>query len=40
MVYFLNGVAMTAEEALKQGKISMDLLDKYEIEYFKKEKTK
>lgn len=38
MVYFPNGVAMTAEEALKQGKISMDLLDKYEIEYFKKEK--
>lgn len=38
MVYFPNGVAMTAEEALKQGKISIDLLDKYEIEYFKKEK--
>ena len=38
MVYFPNGVAMTAEEALKQGKISMDLLDKYEVEYFKKEK--
>ena len=38
MVYFPNGVAMTAEEALKQEKISMDLLDKYEIEYFKKEK--
>ena len=38
MVYFPNGVAMTAEEALKQGKISMDLLDKYEIEYLKKEK--
>ena len=38
LVYFPNGVAMTAEEALKQGKISMDLLDKYEIEYFKKEK--
>ena len=38
MVYFPNGVAMTAEEALKQGKISLDLLDKYEIEYFKKEK--
>lgn len=35
MVYFPNGVAMTAEEALKQGKISMDLLDKYEIEYFR-----
>ena len=38
MVYFPNGVAMTAEEALNQGKISMDLLDKYEIEYFKKNK--
>ena len=38
MVYFPNGVAMTAEDALKQGKISMDLLDKYEIKYFKKEK--
>lgn len=37
-VYFKNGEIMTAEEALKQGKISMDLLDKYEIEYFKKEK--
>ena len=37
-VYFRNGDIMTAEEALKQGKISMDLLDKYEIEYFKKEK--
>lgn len=37
-VYFKNGDIMTAEEALKQGKISMDLLDKYEIEYFKKEK--
>ena len=37
-VYFKNGDIMTAEEALKQGKISMDLLDKYEIEYFNKEK--
>lgn len=37
-VYFKNGDIMTAEEALKQGKISMDLLDKYEIEYLKKEK--
>ena len=37
-VYFKNGDIMTAEEALKQEKISMDLLDKYEIEYFKKEK--
>ena len=38
MVYFLNGVTMTAEDALKQGKITMDLLDKYEIEYSKREK--
>lgn len=37
-VYFKNGDIITAEETLKQGKISMDLLDKYEIEYFKKEK--
>jgi len=29
---------MTAEDALKQGKITMDLLDKYEIEYSKREK--
>ncbi len=29
---------MTVEEALKQGKITMDLLDKYEVEYIKKEK--
>lgn len=36
-VYFKNGDIMTAEEALKQGKITMELLDKYEIEYIKKE---
>ena len=29
---------MTVEEALKEGKITMDLLDKYEVEYIKKEK--
>ena len=29
---------MTAEDALKQGKITMDLLDKYGVEYFKKNK--
>lgn len=29
---------MTAEDALKQGKITMDLLDKYAVEYIKKEK--
>ena len=37
-VWFKNGENMTAEEALKQGKISMELLDKYEVEYIKKEK--
>lgn len=37
-VYFKNGDMMTAEEALKQGKITIDLLDKYEFEYIKKEK--
>lgn len=37
-VWFKNGDIMTAEEALKQGKITMDLLDKYEIEYIKREK--
>lgn len=29
---------MTAEDALKQGKIKIELLDKYEVEYIKKEK--
>lgn len=40
IVYFRddNYTMMTAEEALKQGKITMDLLDKYEIEYIKKSK--
>ena len=38
-VYFKNGEnMMTAEEALKEGKITLDLLDKYEVEYIKKEK--
>ena len=37
-VWFKNGDNMTAEEALKQGKIGIDLLDKYEVEYIKKEK--
>lgn len=37
-VWFKNGENMTAEEALIQGKISMELLDKYEVEYIKKEK--
>lgn len=38
-VYFENGTFMTAEEALKQGKITIDLLDKYEVEYIKKNKS-
>lgn len=29
---------MTVEEALKQGQITMSLLDKYEVEYIKKKK--
>ena len=37
-VWFKNGENMTAEEALKQGKITIDLLDKYEVEYIKKKK--
>ena len=38
-VFFKNGESiMTAEEALKEGKITLDLLDKYEVEYIKKEK--
>lgn len=37
-VYFYNGEMMTAEEALKQGKIKIDILDKYGIEYIVKEK--
>ena len=30
---------MTAEEALKSNLISIELLDKYGVEYIKKEKT-
>ena len=37
-VYFKNGENMTVEEALKQGKITMNLLDEYGVEYLKKEK--
>ena len=37
-VYFKDGDYMTVEQALKEGKITMDLLDKYGIEYIKKEK--
>lgn len=31
---------MTVEEALNQGKITIDLLDKYGVEYIKKDKNK
>lgn len=39
-VYFTDGgyMDMTAEEALKEGKITLELLDKYGVEYIKKEK--
>lgn len=37
-VFFKNGDIMTVEDALKDGKITMELLDKYEVEYIKKEK--
>ena len=35
-VYFKDGTIMTVEEALKEGKITMELLDKYQIDYIKK----
>ena len=38
-VYFKDGNIMTAEEALKSNLISIELLDKYGVEYIKKEKT-
>lgn len=37
-VYFKGGNWMTVEQALKDGKITLDLLDKYEVEYIKKNK--
>ncbi len=37
-VWFKNGDMMTVEDALKEGKITIDLLDKYGVEYIKKEK--
>jgi len=37
-VYFKNGEILTAEEALKNGKITMELLDKYGVNYIKKVK--
>ncbi len=38
LLYFKNSDIMTVEEALSQGKITIDLLDKYEYEYIKKKK--
>jgi hypothetical protein len=37
-VYFEDGSYDTVEWALEDGKITIDLLDKYRIEYIKKEK--
>ena len=37
-VWFKDGDSMNVEDALKRGKIGIDLLDKYEVEYLKKEK--
>ena len=38
IVYFKNGEFSTVESALKNGEITIELLDKYEIEYTRKEK--
>ena len=38
LVYFIDGKFDTVESALKGGKITIDMLDKYGIEYIKKEK--
>lgn len=38
VVYFSDGSRMTVEEALSEGKITIDLLDKYEYEYIKKKR--
>ena len=35
-VYFENGDFITAEQALKEGRITLELLDKYEVVYTKK----
>lgn len=37
-VFFKNGGYCTVEEALKNGKITIELLDKYGVEYIKKKK--
>ena len=38
IAYFKDGSYDTVENALKDEKITIDLLDKYEIEYIRKEK--
>ena len=38
VVFFNNGDMITVEEALKNGKITISLLDDYGVEYIKKEK--
>lgn len=38
LVYFIDGKFDTVESALKGGKITIDMLDKYGIEYIRKEK--
>lgn len=40
LVYFIDGKFDTVESALKGGKITIDMLDKYGIEYIRKEKYK
>ena len=37
-VFFKNGEFITAEQALKEGKITIELLDNYEVDYIKKSK--
>lgn len=37
-VFFKDGSWMTVEQALKENKITLNLLDKYEVEYIKKNK--
>lgn len=38
MAFFKNGETITVEEALKNGKITINLLDDYGVKYIKKEK--
>ena len=37
-VFFKSGEFITVEQALKEGKITLELLDKYEVDYIKKSK--